>query len=114
MVILWTDPHFFTLLHGLSHLLIIPAENQTTVWRIINFFLTQIMISLRDKAIQLFRCTFSEEPSTFAYAPGRVNFIGDHTDYCEGFVCPLAIHMGTAIAGKLVPGAVCISPPDSL
>ena len=73
-----------------------------------------MMISLRDRAIQLFRCTFSEDPSTFAYAPGRVNFIGDHTDYCEGFVCPLAIHMGTAIAGKLVPGAVCISLPDSL
>lgn len=45
---------------------------------------------LRDKAIAQFTKTFNEKPSVYAYAPGRVNFIGEHTDYCEGFVCPLA------------------------
>ena len=60
----------------------------------------------RDKAIALFKKTFEDEPSIFAYAPGRVNFIGEHTDYCEGFVCPLAIHYGTAVVGKPVPGNV--------
>ena len=60
----------------------------------------------RDKAIALFKKTFEDEPSIFAYAPGRVNFIGEHTDYCEGFVCPLAIHYGTAVVGKAVPGNV--------
>jgi galactokinase len=34
-------------------------------------------------------------------APGRVNLIGEHTDYNEGFVLPIAIDLGTAIA--LVP-----------
>ena len=35
----------------------------------------------RDKAIALFTKTFGEKPTVFAYAPGRVNFIGEHTDY---------------------------------
>jgi len=34
-------------------------------------------------------------------APGRVNLIGEHTDYNDGFVLPIAIDLGTAIA--LVP-----------
>ena len=62
---------------------------------------------MRDKAITLFTETFGEKPSVYSYAPGRVNFIGEHTDYCEGFVCPLAIHYGTAIVGRKVPGKVC-------
>ena len=35
---------------------------------------------LRDKAIAQFTKTFNEKPSVYAYAPGRVNFIGEHTD----------------------------------
>jgi|WetSurMetagenome_2_1015567.scaffolds.fasta_scaffold189427_2 galactokinase len=37
------------------------------------------------------------------HAPGRVNLIGEHTDYNEGFVLPVAIDLGIAIA--LVPTA---------
>jgi len=32
------------------------------------------------------------------FAPGRVNLIGEHTDYNDGFVLPLAIDRGTAVA----------------
>ena len=35
------------------------------------------------------------------HAPGRVNLIGEHTDHNEGFVLPVAIDLGIAIA--LVP-----------
>ena len=35
--------------------------------------------------------TFGEEPDLVAAAPGRVNLIGEHIDYSEGFVLPFAI-----------------------
>ncbi len=45
----------------------------------------------------LFRELFGAEPRIFR-APGRVNLIGEHTDYNEGFVLPMAIHRGTTVA----------------
>ena len=40
---------------------------------------------------------FNVEPALFS-APGRVNIIGEHTDYAEGFVMPAAIDF-TTVAG---------------
>jgi galactokinase len=40
---------------------------------------------------------FSARPSVYA-APGRVNLIGEHTDYSEGFVMPAAIDFATVAA----------------
>ena len=38
-------------------------------------------------------------------APGRVNLIGEHTDYNDGFVLPCAIQFETVLASALVPGS---------
>lgn len=42
----------------------------------------------------LHKARFGAEPEVFA-APGRVNLIGEHTDYAEGFVMPAAIDFAT-------------------
>ncbi len=44
-----------------------------------------------DHPIEQFHARFSGEPTLIARAPGRVNLIGEHTDYNEGFVLPIAI-----------------------
>jgi galactokinase len=42
---------------------------------------------------------FSAKPRLFS-APGRVNLIGEHTDYNDGFVLPMAIERRTAVAAS--------------
>ena len=39
-------------------------------------------------------------PTIRAIAPGRVNIIGDHTDYTGGLCFPMAIHLATEIVGR--------------
>jgi galactokinase len=45
-----------------------------------------------------FARTFGREPKWIVAAPGRVNIIGEHTDYNDGFVFPMAIERYTIIA----------------
>ena len=51
-----------------------------------------------DKAKAEFIKRFNAEPRIFR-APGRVNLIGEHTDYNDGFVMPFAIDRATIVAG---------------
>jgi len=52
----------------------------------------------RLRAVNAFRDTFGDEPTVIARAPGRVNLIGEHTDYNEGFVLPMALPFDAVIA----------------
>ena len=47
---------------------------------------------------ELFQKHFGREPLYVVQAPGRVNLIGEHTDYNEGFVLPIAIDKRVVIA----------------
>jgi galactokinase len=73
-------------------------------------------VNLRDNLLQLpkmeiiqrltniFSETFGAAPAHIARAPGRVNLLGEHVDYNDGFVLPAAIDRATYIA---------FSPTDS-
>ncbi|MDN3241126.1 galactokinase [Glycomyces tritici] len=55
-------------------------------------------IELAETAAAAFRDTFGAEPEGLWAAPGRVNLIGEHTDYNEGFVMPFALPFYAAAA----------------
>jgi galactokinase len=55
------------------------------------------------RARQGFRLAYGTEPTRFFAAPGRVNLIGEHVDYNDGFVLPCAIDRETIVA---------LGPPD--
>lgn len=57
-------------------------------------------MTLKEKTSQLFKKQFGIEPTHFFRAPGRVNLIGEHTDYNDGFVLPCAINYQTVIAAE--------------
>ena len=54
----------------------------------------------KEKTAELFSQTFMEDPETVVFAPGRVNLIGEHTDYNEGYVLPMAVEKGLALAAR--------------
>ena len=54
----------------------------------------------RVRAERSFQEAFGAAPDLLMQAPGRVNLIGEHTDYNDGFVLPCAIDLGTAVAAR--------------
>ena len=54
-----------------------------------------------SKAREMFIERFGHEPDVIGVAPGRVNLIGEHTDYNDGFVFPAAIDKGLYIAASI-------------
>ena len=53
-----------------------------------------------DRARANYRRDYGGEPSLVVQAPGRVNLIGEHTDYNDGFVLPMAIPFTIVIAAE--------------
>ena len=58
------------------------------------------MSSLRERITQIFQQTFDSEPEFIIRAPGRVNLLGEHVDYNDGFVLPAAIDRAVWVAGS--------------
>lgn len=55
-------------------------------------------MSLKENVHAVFQSSFGCEPDFYVRAPGRVNLIGEHTDYNDGFVLPCAIDYETVVA----------------
>ncbi len=51
----------------------------------------------KENIQQKFQQIYAQQPDLVAHAPGRINIIGEHTDYNEGFVLPAAIEQHTII-----------------
>ena len=47
-------------------------------------------MKIQESVAQAFRRKFGEPPTILVRAPGRINLIGEHTDYNNGFVLPIA------------------------
>ena len=48
----------------------------------------------------LFQQTFDRAPDVTEFTPGRVNLIGEHTDYNGGWVLPTALTLGVSLAAS--------------
>lgn len=59
---------------------------------------------LAGRAAAAYREQYGAEPDGVWFAPGRVNLIGEHTDYTGGFVLPFALGCGVAVAAGRVSG----------
>jgi len=55
-------------------------------------------MNTKEKVLQAFNQQFQAEPTWITRSPGRVNLIGEHTDYNDGFVLPMAINYATWVA----------------
>ncbi len=60
-------------------------------------------------AVEAFEGMFGRRPRFVATAPGRVNLIGEHTDYNNGYVLPMAINRWALIVAEKVA-----APPSTL
>jgi galactokinase len=79
-------------------------------------------MSLPDRLARLYEQRFGAAPHAVARAPGRVNLLGEHVDYNEGFVLPAAIDRATyaafgpsdsertTLVAADLPEAACFTP----
>src|SRR3954469_4485901 len=61
--------------------------------------------ALIRRAEERFRVDFGRPPRWLSASPGRVNLIGEHTDYNDGFVLPMAIDRYVVLAADRPVGS---------
>jgi galactokinase len=59
---------------------------------------------LIEEAMRSYRARFGAAPTVAAFAPGRVEVLGNHTDYNGGYILSSALERGTAVAAGPAPG----------
>ena len=72
------------------------AESREGVIAMLHPIITQVITQARDA----FTSVFEGQADVTVQAPGRVNLIGEHTDYNEGFVFPAAIDRWAVVAAR--------------
>ena len=67
-------------------------------------------------ALDLWAAHFDGPPTVIGRAPGRVNLIGEHTDYSEGFVFPVAIDLAVTILARPADeeSLISVQVPDAV
>lgn len=69
---------------------------------------------LLRQATDAFGSRYAAEPETAAYAPGRIEVLGNHTDYNKGFVISAAIDAGTVFLVRRADGRhACVYDPQT-
>ncbi len=61
-------------------------------------------MGLLEKAREEFQNIFAESPAAYGLSPGRVEIIGNHTDYNDGFILSAAIDRHIIVCGKPIKG----------
>ena len=70
----------------------VRSDTEACRWNDVCFSPDEMTLEQRDlEMLPLFRAEFGSSPRWIARAPGRVNLIGEHTDYNDGLVMPMAI-----------------------
>ena len=69
----------------------------------------QELTTLVGQTAALFLERYDIQPTWIAVAPGRVNLIGDHVDYNDGFVLPVAIGKYSVAAGAIAESETAVS-----
>jgi galactokinase len=64
-------------------------------------------MSLHERLAEAFEGRYGSRPTLLVRAPGRVNLIGEHTDYNDGFVLPMAITAPPGSPSALATTAAC-------
>jgi galactokinase len=65
-------------------------------------------MTLLETATSAYKRAFDSAPAAAAIAPGRVEIMGNHTDYNGGFVLPAALDRATCVAGERLDGSEII------
>ena len=62
---------------------------------------------MKQDVIDSFAAAYSAKPAAYSLAPGRLEILGNHTDYNEGFVLSCATGQATEMAIAAIPGRIC-------